>query len=97
MRDFADQEARPFSQAKHDDLVNTIRDVIAGKGNPNADGVIVPPEDAKEEDDNNDNDSDELDDELDDEKDLDKKPRAYRDAVKRITARKVKKNKKKEE
>ena len=95
MRDFVDQESRPFSQAKNDDLVDTIRDVIAGKGNPNADGIIVPPENAEEEDDNND-DSDELDDEVDDEKDLDKKPRAYRDAVKRITARKAKKNKKEE-
>ena len=39
-------------------------------------------------------DSGHQDDEVDDEKDLDKKPRAYRDAVKRITARKAKKNKK---
>ena len=31
MRDFADSTARPFSQAKDDDLVDLIRNIIGGK------------------------------------------------------------------
>ena len=34
MRDFADRVARPFSKAKDDDLVDLIRNIIAGTTDP---------------------------------------------------------------
>ncbi len=77
MRDFADSITRPFSQAKEDDLVDLIRNIIGGKLNPN-DIELAEPKTVKKK-------KKEEDEEVDD------KSRAYQSAVNRLATRKAKK------
>tara|TARA_B100000809_G_scaffold163583_1_gene160918 strand:- start:7814 stop:8185 length:372 start_codon:yes stop_codon:yes gene_type:complete len=78
MRDFADSIARPFSQAKDDDLVNLISNIIGGKLDPNKDERLTEPN------------SDEEKPKEEDEK-VDGKSRAFQNAVNRLATRKAKK------
>jgi hypothetical protein len=78
MRDFADSMARPFSQAKEDDLVNLIRNIIGGKLDPNKDERLIEPK------------SDKKKPKEEDEK-VDGKSRAFQSAVNRLATRKAKK------
>ena len=76
MRDFADSKTRPFSQAKDDDLINLIRNIIGGKLDPNKDAELTEPETVKKKE--------------EDEK-VDGKSRAFQNAINRIATRKAKK------
>ena len=78
MRDFADSMARPFSQAKEDDLVNLISNIIGGKLDPNKDERLIEPKSDKEKP------------KEEDEK-VDGKSRAFQSAVNRLATRKAKK------
>ena len=77
MRDFADSMARPFSQAKEDDLVNLISNIIGGKLDPNKDERLIEPKSDKEKP------------KEEDEK-VDGKSRAFQSAVNRLATRKAK-------
>ena len=48
MRDFSDANARPFSQAKQDDLVSMVRSILAGNGNVSITDVVSEPEEESE-------------------------------------------------
>ena len=80
MRDFADSIARPFSKAKDDDLVDLIRNIIAGNTDPENSEVNNPEEETEKE---------EKETKVDAK--LDGKSRAYRNAINRIATRKGKK------
>lgn len=80
MRDFADSIARPFSKAKDDDLVDLIRNIIAGNTDPENSEVNNPEEETEKEEKKTKVDAK-----------LDGKSRAYRNAINRIATRKGKK------
>ena len=80
MRDFADRVARPFSKAKDDDLVDLIRNIIAGNTDPENSEVNNPEEETEKEEKKTKVDAK-----------LDGKSRAYRNAINRIATRKGKK------
>ena len=80
MRDFADSMARPFSQAKEDDLVDLIRNIIGGKYNPNEDEKPTEPKTVKKKTKTKEEDEE-----------VDEKSRAYQSAVNRLATRKAKK------
>ena len=80
MRDFADRVVRPFSKAKDDDLVDLIRNIIAGNTDPENSEVNNPEEETEKE---------EKETKVDAK--LDGKSRAYRNAINRIATRKGKK------
>lgn len=81
MRDFADRDIRPFSQAKEDDLVNLIRNIIGGKiemddeNSFESDSESVKKKKPKREDDK-----------------VDGKSRAFNSAVNRLATIKAKRN-----
>ena len=77
MRDFADRVVRPFSKAKDDDLVDLIRNIIAGTTDPE-NSKLNNPEEKEEK-------------EAKVDAKLDGKSRAYRNAINRIATRKGKK------
>ena len=77
MRDFADRVVRPFSKAKDDDLVDLIRNIIAGTTDPE-NSKLNNPEEKEEK-------------ETKVDAKLDGKSRAYRNAINRIATRKGKK------
>ena len=76
MRDFADRVVRPFSKAKDDDLVDLIRNIIAGTTDPE-NSKLNNPEEKEEK-------------EAKVDAKLDGKSRAYRSAINRIATRKGK-------
>ena len=81
MRDFVDRDIRPFSQAKEDDLVNLIRNIIGGKiemddeNSFESDSESVKKKKPKREDDK-----------------VDGKSRAFNSAVNRLATIKAKRN-----
>jgi hypothetical protein len=77
MRDFADSTTRPFSQAKEDDLVDLIRNIIGGKLDPNKDIELSEPKTVKKK-------------KKEEDEEVDEKSRAYQSAVNRLATRKAK-------